>query len=131
MQINHDDRRVVVVPSPIGRQPTWGGYLPQFLGRELCPKILQVTTSDKAYSYLGSESLSVLQEQRETLGRFLHPTRGGLDGDATELRWWTFAGGRINSTLRLSSPSAELKHHPRQLSCQGSRRERQWSGDKH
>ncbi len=107
MQINHDDRRVVVVPSPIGRQPTWGGFLPQFLGRDLCQKILQVTTSSEVYPYLERESLSVLQEQRETLGRFLHPERGGLDGDATELRWWTFAGGRINSTLRYALTALE------------------------
>jgi len=107
MQINHDDRRVVVVPSPIGRQPTWGGFLPQFLGRELCQKILEVTRSTDVYPDLEAESLGVLREQRETLGRFLHPTRGGIDGDATELRWWTFAGGRINSTLRYALTALE------------------------
>ncbi len=107
MQINHDDRRVVVVPSPMGRQPTWGRFLPQFLGKELCQQILRITTSTDTYPYLEAESLAVLQEQRETLGRFLHPTRGGLDGDATELRWWTFAGGRINSTLRYALTALE------------------------
>lgn len=107
MQINHDERRVVVVPSPIGRQPTWGGFLPQFLGRELCQKILQVTTSTEVYPYLEAASIGVLQEQRQTLGQFLHPMRGGLDGDTTELRWWTFAGGRINSTLRYALTAIE------------------------
>jgi len=87
MQINHDDRRVVVVPSPIGRHPTWGGFLPQFLGRELCQKILQVISSADVCPDLEAESLGVLQEQRETLGRSMHPERGGLDGDATEQRW--------------------------------------------
>jgi len=106
-QINHNDRRVVVVPSPIGRQPTWGGYLPQFLGRELCQQILRVTTSTDSYPYLEPESLAVLNEQRQALGRFLHPTRGGLDGDAVELRWWTFAGGRINLTLRYAIAALE------------------------
>lgn len=107
MQINHDDRSVAVIPSPMGRQPTWGGFLPQFLGKELCQQILRVTTSNDTYAYLEPESLGVLQEQRETLGRFLHPTRGGFDGDATELRWWTFAGGRINSTLRYALAALE------------------------
>ena len=106
-QINHDDRRVVVVPSPIGRQPTWGGFLPQFLGKELCQQVLRVTTSTEAYPYLDPESLQVLQEQRETLGRFLDPERGGLAGDAAELQWWTFAGGRINSTLRYALSALE------------------------
>jgi ATP-dependent Lhr-like helicase len=107
LQIDHDNRRVIVVPSPIGKQPTWGGYLPQFLGQELCQKILQVTTSAEVYPYLEAESRQVLQEQRETLGRFLHPFRGGLEFDGSELRWWTFAGGRINSTLRYALAALE------------------------
>ncbi|HBJ34869.1 MAG TPA: hypothetical protein DDZ51_08920, partial [Planctomycetaceae bacterium] len=45
--------------------------------------------------------------QRETLGKFLHPTRSGIEADSTELRWWTFAGGRINSTLRYALTAIE------------------------
>jgi len=37
----------------------------------------------------------------------LFRSRGGFDGDATELRWWTFAGGRINSTLRYALTALE------------------------
>ena len=86
MQINHDDRRVVVVPSPIGRQPTWDGFLPQFLGKEICQQILCVTTSSDSDANLEPDSLAVLQEQRDTLGRLLHPTRGAIDRDASRRR---------------------------------------------
>lgn len=99
-QINHDDRRIVVIPSPMGRQPSWGGFLPQFLGYNLCQRILRILTSNDDYPYLETESRNVLQEERHNLGGFLAPKRGGIDGDTHELRWWTFAGGRINSTLR-------------------------------
>jgi ATP-dependent Lhr-like helicase len=31
----------------------------------------------------------------------------GLDGDSAELRWWTYAGGGINSTLRYALTALE------------------------
>ena len=99
LQINHDERRVFVVSSPIGRQPTWGGFLPQFLGKELCQQILRVLTSNERYAYLDPEALAVLKAQR-VLFEHLDPARGGIEVDPNEIRWWTFAGGRINSTLR-------------------------------
>ena len=99
-QINHDDRRIFVIPAPVGKQPSWGGFLPQFLGYKLCRQILKVLTSTEDYPYLENESRRVLHEEREKLGSFLDPEKGGIDGDTHELRWWTFAGGRINSTLR-------------------------------
>ena len=99
-QVNHDDRRVFVFPAPVGKQPSWGGFLPQFLGYDLCRQILKVLTSTEQYTYLEDQARVVLYEEREKLGHFLDAERGGIDGDSLELRWWTFAGGRINSTLR-------------------------------
>ena len=99
-QVNHDDRRVFVFPAPVGKQPSWGGFLPQFLGYDLCRQILKVLTSTEQYTYLEDQARVVLNEEREKLGHFLDAERGGIDGDSLELRWWTFAGGRINSTLR-------------------------------
>lgn len=99
-QINHDDRRILVSPAPVGKQPSWGGFLPQFLGYDLCRQILKVLTSTEQYAYLDDQARAVLLEERDKLGRFLAPEHGGIDGDTHELRWWTFAGGRINSTLR-------------------------------
>ncbi len=98
--IHHDDRRVVVESAPRGRNPTWGGFIPQFLGRGVCQKILDVLTGDQAYAYLLTEATEALRVQREAIEGFASPGEGGIEVVADEIRWWTFAGGRINSTLR-------------------------------
>src|SRR5690606_29322215 len=46
LQVRHDERTVLVEPAPRGRRPTWGGFLPQFLGFEICQRILSVLRSD-------------------------------------------------------------------------------------
>ena len=99
-RIQHDDRRILVQPAPRGRQPTWGGYIPQFLGFDLCQKILEIGTSDVAYPACGPEATAVLEEHRREMQKVVAPKVGGMELDGDELRWWTFAGGRINSTLR-------------------------------
>ncbi len=98
--VHHDDRRVVVEPAPRGRQPTWGGFLPQFLGRGVCQKILDLLASDDDYAYLGPGAALALRTQREEIGSVVATRVGGIDVVDDEIRWWTFAGGRINSTLR-------------------------------
>ena len=98
--IRHDDRRVIVEPAPRGRQPTWGGFLPQFLGFDLCQRIRQVLAGEEAYAYLEDHAAAVLAEQRAILGPVLRGNQGDLEIIDGEYRWWTFAGGRINSTLR-------------------------------
>ena len=100
VQIEHDSRCVVVEPAPRGRRPTWGGYLPQFLGRDLCQEILGVVTSGTGYPYLGPEAASVLAEYQSAMGGILQPGSGGVEITDEGIHWWTFAGGRINSTLR-------------------------------
>ncbi len=100
LRVQHDDRRVVVESAARGRQPTWGGFLPQFLGHTLCQTILKILTSDDSYAYLKGEAAAVLAERRDAMRGILEPGRGGIDEDGGEIRWWTFAGGRINSTLR-------------------------------
>ena len=99
-RIQHDDRRIIVQSAPRGRQPTWGGYLPQFLGFDVCQKVLDVLTSEESFPYLHETAEAVLQEQRENFDGMLEPLRGGVEVDDGEIRWWNFAGGRINSTLR-------------------------------
>jgi len=106
-QINHDERSITVLPSPMGSQPSWGGFLPQFLSYELCQKILEVLTSDEDYAYLEYESRDALQKKRVFFSDFLDFESGGIEGDENELRWWTFAGGRINSTLKYAIEFAE------------------------
>ena len=56
--------------------------------------------SEDDYAYLTPEAAALLVERREALGRLLEPDRTCVEVADNEIRWWTFAGGRINSTLR-------------------------------
>lgn len=107
VRVQHDDRRIVVEPAPRGRQPTWGGFLPQFLGFEVCQKMLAVLLADDRPPYLDDDAFAALAAHREALRDEVRSPRGGIafDADAGELRWWTFAGGRINATLRAALAS--------------------------
>ena len=98
--VRHHDRRVVVHSAPRGKKPTWGGFLPSFLGFELCQGILGVLTSEASYAYLGPEAASVLAVERVSMEGVSAGPRGGVFVDDGQVRWWTYAGGRINSTLR-------------------------------
>ena len=99
-RVQHGDRRVIVDRAPTGRQPTWGGYLPQFLGMELCQATLEVLTSEEEYGYLHETAQATLEARRAAFAGILAPGVGGIEEADGELRWWTFAGGRVNSTLR-------------------------------
>ena len=105
VRIQHEDRRIIVQSAPRGRQPTWGGYLPQFLGRELCQGILGVLTGSEDFTYLDEDAKAILAERREAMDEILVSEVGGVEFDPDEIRWWTFAGGRINATLRYALES--------------------------
>ena len=60
----HKDRTVIVQPAPRGRQPTWGGFLPQFLGFHLFQKILDIVTTDEKYPYLTESVATLLNYER-------------------------------------------------------------------
>jgi ATP-dependent helicase Lhr and Lhr-like helicase len=98
--IQHDDRRVIVQPASGAHEPTWGGYLPQFLSLDITRAILDILTNDQRYPYLDPAADHALREQRDSLRGILTPERGGIEIDTKEIRWWTFAGGHINTTLR-------------------------------
>lgn len=100
MRVRHDDRRIVVEPAPRGRQPTWGGFLPQFLGFELCQRIRGVLAGEDGFAYLDPEAAGVLAERRDAMRELLAEDADGIEVVDGEIRWWTFAGGRINATLR-------------------------------
>jgi ATP-dependent Lhr-like helicase len=99
LRIQHDDRRVVVERAPHGRQPTWGGFLPQFLSLSICQKIRDVLASGERFGYLEAAAAAVLHAEREENGAAAS-SHGTIEDAGDEIRWWTFAGGRINSTLR-------------------------------
>ena len=99
LQLRHDERVVKVEPGPMGRQPSWGGFLPQFLGFELCQKVLEIIRGEEPYAYLHADAAAVLATRREAFAGVLGE-RGGVEVTDDGLIWWTFAGGRINATLR-------------------------------
>lgn len=100
--VQHKDRTVVVSSAPRGRQPTWGGFLPQFLGYHLCQKTLEILTSAEVYPYLTPAVAELLQQERHRMQRLVEPNVGGIHWiqDTNEVHWYTFAGGRVNSTIR-------------------------------
>jgi ATP-dependent helicase Lhr and Lhr-like helicase len=107
LRVQHDDRRVVVESAPRGRQPTWGGFIPQFLGFDLCQRILSVILSDERYSYLDDAAWAMLLEHRNSMREVIDSEQGDIELDEGEVRWWTFAGGRINATLRYALEAVE------------------------
>ena len=98
--VDHKERSITVDRAPRGKQPTWGGYLPQFLGFEVCQAALDVLAGDRDYPFLHDTAREVLRKRRDAFDGLLEPRTGGIEVDEDEIRWWTFAGGRINATLR-------------------------------
>lgn len=100
LHVQHDDRRIHVEPAPRGRNPTWGGFLPQFLGREVSQKIRDVLQSTEAFAYLTPEAGDVLAQRRTEYSNAQAAGSDDLQLVGSDVWWWTYAGGRINSTLR-------------------------------
>jgi hypothetical protein len=100
VRVQHADRQVIVEAAPRGRQPTWGGFLRQFLSHALCQRILAVLTSTEDCPYLSQPARDALALKRDEVHDILEPCICGVEVDAGEIRWWTYAGGTINSTLR-------------------------------
>lgn len=99
--VNHGDKVVRVRPAPRGQKPSWGGYIPQHLSFEVCQRVRNVLVADAtSYPYVDAAAAAVIEDAREDLAGLLR--RGGhpiqLDGGLA--RWWTFAGGRVNHTLK-------------------------------
>ena len=99
--IDFSRRRVEVVPAPRGKKPSWGGFAPQFLSRELCEKMREILKSDERYRYLHESAWEALKECRREMAPGLHHDDCPLESGAGELIWWTFAGGKINRTLKV------------------------------
>ena len=75
--------------------------LPQLLSFELCQRIRRILSEETAYPYCDPAAAAALQEQRENLGPLLARSGAlGMQMDDDVARVWTFAGGRINHTLK-------------------------------
>jgi ATP-dependent Lhr-like helicase len=100
LAVDHADRLVKVKPAPRGKKPSWGGFVPQFLGREVCQEMRAVLASDDEYPFLDERAMVALRQWREELGPLLRRHADAFQLDGEGLTWWTFAGGRINQTLK-------------------------------
>lgn len=99
--INHSDRTVRVQPAPRGKKPTWGGFIPQLLGYDICQKTAAILQSDALLPYLDTAAQDALAATRDDLGVQLQKGGGTcLQYEGERLLWWTFAGGQINHTLK-------------------------------
>jgi len=100
MQISHSDRLIVVQPAPRGRMPKWGGATPQFLGFDLCQAMRELLLSDEVSPVLHESAAEVLAGMRAGFSDLLDSATGGIQEEDDALLWWTFAGGRVNNTLK-------------------------------
>jgi ATP-dependent helicase Lhr and Lhr-like helicase len=98
--VEHDKRVVQVSGAPMGKKPSWGGFIPELLGFDLCQMMAELLKSDRPLTFLDPAGQAALAEYRETHGSQLFGfpcIEWDEDGMAT---WWTYAGGRINHTLK-------------------------------
>lgn len=93
--------QLTVSPAPAGRAPRWGGFAPKILTYELCQQVRQVVAGTEVYAYLDAAAQDVLAETRALHATWLPRAPLALQELPQQCRWWTYAGYRINNTLRL------------------------------
>jgi ATP-dependent Lhr-like helicase len=99
--VNHGDRIVRVRPAPRGQKPSWGGYIPQHLSFEVSQRMQRILASEaEPFPYLDAGAANSLATARDDLGPLLRTNTYPIQMDDGRARWWTFAGGRINHTLK-------------------------------
>ena len=99
-EIQHSNRVVLVHPAPRGKKPSWGGFAPKLLGLEICQRVRRMLVEEDEISYLSEDAAAALRGYREDFRELLRRAGHALQLDEQAARWWTFAGGRINQTLR-------------------------------
>jgi ATP-dependent Lhr-like helicase len=98
--IDHKQRSVTVVAAPRGKKPSWGGFAPKLLGFELCQRIRRLMVEESEHPYLSDDARTTVQGYRDDFGELLRRTGHAIQRDDGNARWWTFAGGQINHTLK-------------------------------
>jgi ATP-dependent Lhr-like helicase len=99
-RMSHEDRIVIVRQAPRGVKPSWGGFIPQLLGFELCQRMKRILTETVRYPYVAEPAFRHIEEKRQDLGDLLRHSGPAVQFDDSAARWWTFAGGRVNHTLK-------------------------------
>jgi ATP-dependent helicase Lhr and Lhr-like helicase len=97
--VDHKDRTVEVSPAPQGQKPSWGGFIPELLGFELCQEMAKLLRSDSKLPYLDARGQEALDEYRALQGLQLE-SFPCIEWDGEMATWWTFAGGQVNHTLK-------------------------------
>ncbi|MGB8929877.1 MAG: DEAD/DEAH box helicase [Anaeromyxobacteraceae bacterium] len=97
--VDHEEKTVRVRDAPRGQKPAWGGFVPALLGFELCQRMKQVLTDTDEIQYVESTAMAHIKSRREALGDALRRPIA-IQSDEGTVRWWTFAGGKINHTLK-------------------------------
>lgn len=98
--LSHQERTVTVKPAPRGKKPTWGGFAPKLIGYEICQRVRRLLESESELPYLSDDAAAALSAYREDFHELLRRSGHAIQLDDGAARWWTFAGGRINQTLR-------------------------------
>lgn len=99
-EVSHQQRTVTVRPAPRGKKPSWGGFAPKMLGFEVCQRIRKLLAEDGPVPYLSEEAAASLEGYREDFRTLVRRTGHAIQLEDGAARWWTFAGGRINQTLK-------------------------------
>ena len=64
-----------------GKKPSWGGFVPQFLGREVCQEMRAILTGDDDYPFLDAPA-------KTSLASLICGTHfGDTNADASITRW--------------------------------------------
>jgi len=100
IQLNHEERTVRVATAPKGMKPSWGGFVPQLLGFEICQQIAEVLKGKGAIPYIDAIAQASVDAYRADLGSLLSSSRKGMNMESDKPLWWTFAGGQVNYTLK-------------------------------
>jgi ATP-dependent helicase Lhr and Lhr-like helicase len=95
--IHHPDRKLEVIAAPQGKKPHWGGFMIDILSWEICQEIASILGSNDDIQYLDPAAQIGLANCRIDLGRH---TENTIYWEPNLATWWTFAGLRINQTLK-------------------------------
>jgi ATP-dependent helicase Lhr and Lhr-like helicase len=98
--VNHDNRTVIVSGNPMGKKPSWGGFIPQLLSFELCQAMAQILKSDEQFPYIDRLAQVAIDNYRADLGHKLRDQTQCIEWEGEQATWWTFGGGQINHTLK-------------------------------
>lgn len=100
LNVNYQEKRITVMPAPAGRKPSWGGYIPQFLGYRLCREMAAILTDERRLPYLTERAAACLEEQRRERAGALRGDGFSVESFGEEEFLWTFAGGAVNQTIK-------------------------------